>query len=82
MRKFFGQIGIVSVIGWGITLATLVTGSMWAKISSTDASVDKVKEVQTSVLQRVSTVEADSKTLKDDIKEIKSDVKLLLKQSK
>ena len=73
-----GQIGLSTIVGWGLMLALGVTGVFWAKIGMTDAQVDGVKTEQAQTLQRVAIVEEAVRTIKTD----KADIKQLLKQTK
>ena len=77
-----GQIGLIQVIGWGLSLAVAVTGFMWTKISSTDTEVGLVKTEQFKANERVAKVEEAITTIKTDNAEIKQDIKTLLQRTK
>ena len=82
LKKLGGQVGLVQVIGWGLSLAVAVTGFMWTKISSTDADVGSVKVEQSKTNERVAKVEEAITTIKTDNAEIKQDIKTLLQRTK
>ena len=77
-----GQIGIVHIIGFGLTIAIGVTGVFWAKIGMTDAQVDEVKVGQAQTNQRVATVEEAVRNLTKTTDETRADVKEILKRLK
>lgn len=82
MKWLKGQIGLGSIIGWGLALAMSVTGFMWSKISATDSQIETTKIEQSKTVERVAKIEEAVLTIKEDNKIIKDDIKTLLRRIK
>lgn len=68
-----GQVGMVQLVSWGLTLAM-------ASIGFTMSQFSKISDAQTSVVQRISVVETQSTQYEKDITEINKKLDVLISQ--
>lgn len=84
-QKQKGQVGIGQLIGIGVSMVLAAVGGYFAQVRVIDIKIEDVKakqvELNTSSVQRITKLETDVPTMKEDIKEIKADIKILLRRS-
>ena len=79
-----GQISPIILWALGIVSSAFLGYGAWTA-SAVNSIRDGTKETQTARtqdIQRITTLEADQITLKDDVREIKTDVKEILRRIK
>lgn len=78
--KNIGQIGLGTLFGVGASMLAALIGGFFTQNRFVESKIDAVKKDQIEVVQRVSSLEANTLTMKEDIREIKSDLKEVLKR--
>lgn len=78
----YGQVTLLPLISLGASFIIAFTGSFWAQRNYIDNAIAKSDEENTTIVQRVATLEEAIKTLKQDNFEIKADLKTLLQRTK
>jgi len=77
-----GQINILAVIGFGITIALFTLGGYAAQNIRTDDKISKTNEEINTTKEEMATLKEAISTIKTDNAEIKKDIKTILQKLK
>ena len=74
-----GQISLIQLIGWGVAIGV---PSLLASIGFSNAQINKLEDIDTQTVQRITKIETESVQYQKDIAEINKKLDLLLTKLK